>query len=126
MQRFYSSERMMAERAFGQLSLADGVLREGAPGNATLERVGGLVDWQPVVQLAPLRQGRMGAPAYRSVVLFKALLLQQWYALPARIRPPILKTYGARACFACSRGRSKAMRWILTEHCGALGAQISA
>ena len=72
----------MAERAFGQLSLADGLLREGAPGNATLERIDGLVDWQPVVQLlAPLRQGRMGAPAYPSVVLFKALLLQQWYAL---------------------------------------------
>ena len=41
MQRFDSSERMMAERAYGQLSLADGLLREGAPGNATLERSAG-------------------------------------------------------------------------------------
>ena len=72
----------MAEQILGQLSLADSVLRTGALGKAVLERVGALIDWQPVAQLlAPLRQGSMGAPRYPALVLFKALLLQQWYAL---------------------------------------------
>lgn len=71
----------MAERVLGQLSLADGVLRT-MPGNAVLERIAGLIDWAPLEQLlAPLRQGHMGAPAYPSLPLFKALLLQQWYCL---------------------------------------------
>jgi transposase, IS5 family len=68
----------MAEQILGQLSLADSVLRTGALGKAVLERVGALIDWQPVAQLlAPLRQGSMGAPRYPALVLFKALLLQQ-------------------------------------------------
>lgn len=72
----------MAERVLGQLSLADGVLRDCAPGNATLERMAALIDWEPIARLlAPLRQGRLGAPAYPSLALFKALLLQQWCAL---------------------------------------------
>lgn len=72
----------MAERVLGQLSLADGLLREAGPGNATLERMAAMIDWEPVARLlAPLRQGRMGAPAYPSLALLKALLLQQWYAL---------------------------------------------
>src|SRR2546421_6019695 len=72
----------MAERELGQLSLVDRLVEETAPGNAFLERVSALVNWTGVENvLAPLRPGVMGAPAYPVAVLFKALLLQQWYAL---------------------------------------------
>lgn len=72
----------MAERELGQLSLVDRLVDETAPGNAFLERVSALVNWAAIEDvLAPLRPGLMGAPAYPVAVLFKALLLQQWYAL---------------------------------------------
>lgn len=72
----------MAERRIGQLSFADGLVEEAAGGNAMLQRVSELIDWTAVAALlAPLRSGAMGAPAYPSMALFKALLLQQWYGL---------------------------------------------
>jgi len=72
----------MAERDLGQQSLVDRLVGDAAPSNAFLERVAGLVDWRALeVVLAPLRPGPMGAPAYPVSVLFKALLLQQWYGL---------------------------------------------
>lgn len=72
----------MAERDLGQPSLVDRLVEETAPGNAFLERVAELVDWEAVdAILAPLRSGSMGAPAYPVRMLFKALLLQQWYGL---------------------------------------------
>ncbi|HEY6048632.1 MAG TPA: IS5 family transposase [Sphingomicrobium sp.] len=72
----------MAERGMGQMSLADHLAREVVPGNEFLERVAALVDWRAIEEvLAPLRSGRMGAPAYPSLVLVKALLLQQWHGL---------------------------------------------
>ena len=72
----------MAERELGQLSLADRLIGDTLPGNAFLDCVSRLVDWRAVeTVLAPLRPGTMGAPAYPASLLFKALLLQQWYAL---------------------------------------------
>lgn len=72
----------MSERLTGQLSLADRMVADVARGNATLERLEGLVDWGPVKQLlSPLRGGPMGAPGYPALALFKALLLQRWYDL---------------------------------------------
>lgn len=72
----------MSERCMGQLSLADRLVADVARGNATLERLGALVDWNRVEQLlSRLRGGPMGAPGYPSLALFKALLLQQWYGL---------------------------------------------
>jgi IS5 family transposase len=72
----------MTERALGQMSLVDHLVAEAAPGNAFLERASTLLDWKQVDEaLAPLRSGAMGAPSYPVVVLFKALLLQQWYGL---------------------------------------------
>lgn len=72
----------MSERATGQMSFADRLVADVARGNATLERIGGLIDWPAVERLLePLRSGAMGAPAFPSVALFKALLLQQWYGL---------------------------------------------
>lgn len=87
----------MAERGFGQLSLVDRLVQEVAPGNAFLERVAALVDWKAVeAVLAPLRPGAMGAPAYPPLVLFKALLLQQWYALSD---PALEEALGDRLSF---------------------------
>src|SRR5262249_54137245 len=72
----------MAERELGQRSLVDHLVDEAAPGNAFLERASALIEWGAVEELlAPLRSGVMGAPSYPVSVLFKALLLQQWYGL---------------------------------------------
>ncbi|MBV9884119.1 MAG: IS5 family transposase [Sphingomonadaceae bacterium] len=47
-----------------------------------LERIAGLIDWGSIEAfLAGLHSSRYGRPAYPPLVLFKALLLQQWYAL---------------------------------------------
>lgn len=72
----------MSERKIGQLSFADEVVAASAGGNEVLERVCGLIDWSRVEQLlSELRSGKMGAPAYPALLMFKALLLQRWYAL---------------------------------------------
>jgi IS5 family transposase len=72
----------MAERRVGQLSFADELVSGTARKNEVLERIFALVDWREIEDLlAPLRSGRMGAPAYPSLVLFRALLLQQWFCL---------------------------------------------
>jgi IS5 family transposase len=72
----------MAERKIGQLSFADGMVAEAAGGNTTLEKVSDFVDWGPIGELlSGVRGGTMGAPGYPSLMMFKALLLQRWYAL---------------------------------------------
>lgn len=72
----------MSERQVGQLSLADMLVASAARPNAVLDRIATLVDWSEIeALLAPMRSGRMGAPAYPSLTLFRALLLQQWFAL---------------------------------------------
>lgn len=72
----------MAERQIGQLSFTDGLVNDAARANAQLLRVAELVDWPSIeALLSSLRSGPMGAPGYPSLVLFKALLLQQWYGL---------------------------------------------
>ena len=87
----------MAERDLGQASLVDRLVGDTAPGNAFLERVSELVDWDAVGEvLAPLRAGTMGAPAYPVTLLFKALLLQQWYGLSD---PALEEALGDRLSF---------------------------
>jgi IS5 family transposase len=72
----------MAERKIGQLSFADGLVAQAAGGNAVLEKVSQFVDWEAVGGLlSDLRGGTMGPPAYPALMMFKALLLQRWYAL---------------------------------------------
>ena len=72
----------MAERQIGQLSFTDGLVNDAARANAPLQRVSELVEWSAIeALLSGLRSGAMGAPAYPSLVMFKALLLQQWYGL---------------------------------------------
>jgi IS5 family transposase len=72
----------MAERKIGQLSFADGMVAQAAGGNAVLEKVSEFIDWGPIDKLlAGVHGGTMGAPAYPALMMFKALLLQRWYAL---------------------------------------------
>ena len=72
----------MAERKIGQLSFADGMVAQAAGGNAVLEKVSQFIDWGPIEKLlAGVHGGTMGAPAYPALMMFKALLLQRWYAL---------------------------------------------
>jgi transposase, IS5 family len=72
----------MAEREIGQLSFADRMVADAAGGNAVLEKVSRFVDWGEIARhLAGLRDGPMGAPGYPALMMFKALLLQRWYAL---------------------------------------------
>jgi len=72
----------MAERRVGQLSLGEGAVVAASGSNGVLERVAVLVDWVPVEALLhELRSGPMGAPGYPALMMFKALLLQRWYAL---------------------------------------------
>src|SRR5271169_1540773 len=72
----------MAERKIGQLSFADGMVAQAAGGNPVLEKVSQFVDWEAVGKLlSDLRGGTMGPPAYPALMMFKALLLQRWYAL---------------------------------------------
>ena len=71
----------MSERRVGQLSFADGIVAS-APVHEALERLSNLIAWNEIEALLSGVHGKkMGAPAYPALVLFRALLLQQWYGL---------------------------------------------
>lgn len=87
----------MSERSLGQLSLVDCLVNDAAPSNVFLDRVSALVDWRALDELrASLHSGSMGAPAYPASVVFKALLLQQWYGLSD---PALEEALGDRLSF---------------------------
>src|SRR3982074_1244513 len=87
----------MAERNLGQLSLVDHLVAGAAAGNEFLARGSVLVDWRSVeAVLAPLRSGPTGAPSYPAAVMFKALLLAQWYGLSD---PALEEALGDRLSF---------------------------
>jgi IS5 family transposase len=87
----------MSERDVSQMSFADGLLADGAGANALLDRVVRLVEWGELeALLSPLYGGRMGAPAYPALALFRALLLQQWYGLSD---PQLEEALGDRLSF---------------------------
>lgn len=72
----------MAYRQVGQPSFADALVSRRGKGSAVLKRIGELVDWAAVESvLRSLPEPERGAPAYPPLVMFKALLLQQWYGL---------------------------------------------
>jgi len=67
------------QKNLGQLSLADGLV-EGVTN--FLSEVDARVDWSLVEQeLSGIYNSKTGRPSYPLLVLFKALLLQQWYSL---------------------------------------------
>jgi IS5 family transposase len=71
----------MGEKRIGDGSFADAFMASGVGRNVRLDRIDGLFNWSRFKKLLkPLRssQGRKGYPA---LMMFKALLLQQWYGL---------------------------------------------
>ena len=72
----------MAYRPVGQPSFADALVSKHGRGNPVLKRLSELVDWAAVERvLRALPEPARGAPPYPPLVMFKALLLQQWYGL---------------------------------------------
>jgi IS5 family transposase len=73
----------MAHREIGQLSLADGLVAKVGT-NATLERLDALIEWTALAALLQaIHSAPVGRRSYPPVVMFKALLLQQWHGLSA-------------------------------------------
>jgi IS5 family transposase len=69
-------------RELGQLCLADGLVEGGAGRNRQLEKIAALVDWAAFERLlGGVYAAPVGRPSYGPVILFKCLLLQQWYQL---------------------------------------------
>jgi IS5 family transposase len=69
-------------RELGQLSLADGLVEGSAGRNRQLERIAALVDWDGFEGLlGGIYAAPVGRPSYGPLVLFRCLLLQQWYRL---------------------------------------------
>ena len=72
----------MAERRMGQMSFADDLVADVVEATTTLDQIAGLVEWREIAGLlSGMRSGAMGAPSYPALILFKALLLQQWHGL---------------------------------------------
>ena len=68
-------------REQGQLSLADGLVGD-AGRNRQLEKIAALVDWTAFARLlGAVYAAPVGRPSYGPLVLFRCLLLQQWYGL---------------------------------------------
>jgi transposase, IS5 family len=72
----------MSHRSVGQLSLADQLVKRRAGQNEGLGRLAAMVQWQPLERaLAEIYSASAGRPSYPPLVMFKCLLLQQWYTL---------------------------------------------
>jgi IS5 family transposase len=72
----------MAYRQVGQPSLADALVSRRVKGSPVLRRICELVDWAAVERvLRGLPEPERGSPPYPRLVMFKVLLLQQWYGL---------------------------------------------
>jgi IS5 family transposase len=65
-----------------QMSMADALVARRKGQNERLERIGELVNWGRIDQLlGAIYAAGEGRPAYRPLVMVRALLLQQWYSL---------------------------------------------
>jgi IS5 family transposase len=72
----------MKQDAVDQYTLAEALGGRKLGANETLDRIGKLVKWYRFEKLlARLHEAATGRPAYPSLVMFKALLLAQWYGL---------------------------------------------
>jgi IS5 family transposase len=66
----------------GQGSFIEALLPAGFGRNERLEKITGLIEWEPIGRLvAGVRPGETGRPPYEPLSMFKALLLAQWYGL---------------------------------------------
>lgn len=72
----------MSHRSMGQLSLADQLVKRRAGQNEGLVRLSAMIQWRPLERaLAAVYNASEGRPSYPPLVMFKCLLLQQWYTL---------------------------------------------
>src|SRR5689334_12199230 len=122
--------RHVSERKIGQLSFADEAVAAAAGSNEVLERISALIDWRPIERLLrQLHGGRMGAPAYPSLLMLKALLLQRWYDLSDPALEQELKDRLSFRSFVglplCEAVPDHSTLWRFREALGAdLGARI--
>ncbi|TXR46892.1 transposase [Phyllobacterium endophyticum] len=92
----------MVEKTVGQLSFADGLVTARA-GSDRLGKLSSVVKWYRFEKvLKPLdKETAAGPPAYRPLLMFKALLLQRLYGC----RMPSSKRRSTTGCrFAASAG----------------------
>ncbi len=72
----------MSRRCFNQASLADAFVKAYSRAGGFLEEITKTFDWSAFdVILRALHSSCEGAPAYPPLVMFKIVLLQQWYSL---------------------------------------------
>jgi len=72
----------MSRRCFNQPSLADAFVKAYSRSGGFLDEIAKTFDWSAIdVIMRPLHSSCDGAPAYPPLVMFKIVLLQQWYSL---------------------------------------------
>jgi transposase, IS5 family len=72
----------MSHRVMGQMSLAEGLVKRRGGQNQALERMGRALEWQRLErELSEIYSAAEGRPAYPPLLMFRCLLLQQWYRL---------------------------------------------
>jgi transposase, IS5 family len=72
----------MLGKQSGQMGFGDLEARDRLPEGHFLRRIDGQIDWRPFEKLmASLYHPTQGRPSHPPLVMFKALLLQQWYGL---------------------------------------------
>jgi IS5 family transposase len=72
----------MAHRVSGQGSLAEALVSAKAGANERLGRIAAVVDWSGFAALlSDLHASPTGRPAYPALLMFRCLLLGQWYGL---------------------------------------------
>ncbi len=76
------AEEEMSHREVKQMSLADELVARRSGHNQRLEKIDRLVQWKPLERgLKKVYAAVEGRPSYPPLMMFKGLLLQQWYAL---------------------------------------------
>ena len=66
----------------GQMGFGDMEATGRVPAGHFLKKIDGQIDWRPFEKvLEPLYHPKLGRPSHPPLVMFKALLLQQWYGL---------------------------------------------
>lgn len=71
----------MRGRRRKQFGFGDRALTRHVPDSHFLVRVDGLIDWDPIDRMLASLYSHTGRPSHPPLVLFKILLLQQWFGL---------------------------------------------
>src|SRR3990172_7330544 len=72
----------MLGKQSGQMGFGDLEAMGRVPEWHFLKKIDGQIDWRPFEKvLEPLYHPNLGRPSHPPLVMFKALLLQQWYGL---------------------------------------------